>query len=310
VSLLFGASTYDADEWMAALRRRLPDVEIRRWPEDPGDLGEVEYVLIQSVRRFDYASVPNVRIIFTLGAGADRILRKPELPAKVPVVRAVSAGVVQRMVQYVQYAVLHFHRGFDRFRENQAAERWESRPGAGNHERRVGVMGLGSIGEPAARALVEMGFPVAGWSRRAKTVAGVTVFSGADGLLPFLGRVDILVCLLPLTAETAGILNARTFAALPAGAYVVNAARGRHLVEPDLLAALDDGRIAGAMLDVFEGEPLAPSHPFWCHPRVVVTPHAAGWNDAGSAAEHVAWNIRRVQVGLPPHPVVDRDAGY
>lgn len=310
MAFLFGASTYDNDKWMAALRRHLPELEIRLWPDAMGDPADIDYVMVQSVRRFDFSGLPNVRIIFTMGAGADHILKKPELPANVPIVRAVSDGVVSRMVQYVQYAVLHFHCQFDQFREHQSKRQWVSVPGPENAARRVGVLGLGAIGEPVARALAGMGFDTAGWSRRRRDIDHVTGFSGPDGLVAFLARTDILVCLLPLTEETAGILNAQNLRHLPRGAHVINAGRGGHLIEHDLLTALDDGHIAGAMLDVFAKEPLPDDHPFWSHPRIVVTPHAAGWNDADSAAAHVARNIRNLAEGKPLHPVVDRDGGY
>ncbi|MCG8509268.1 MAG: glyoxylate/hydroxypyruvate reductase A [Rhodospirillales bacterium] len=310
MAFLFGASTYDNDEWTAALRRHLPDLEIRLWPDQMGDPADIEYVMVQSVRRFDFSSIPNVKIIFTMGAGAGYILKKPELPQDVPIVRAVSDGVVTRMVQYVQYAVLHFHRQFDQFRKHQAKQEWLSVPGPENAERRVGVLGLGSIGEPTARMLAEMGFDTAGWSRTKRNIEGVTGYCGPQGLTEFLARTDILVCLLPLTAETTGILNAETLRRLPKGACLINVGCGGHLVEQDLLTALDHGHIAGAMLDVFAKEPPPEGHPFWTHPKVVVTPHAAGWNDPESAAAHVARNIRNLAEGKPLHPVVNRGAGY
>ena len=310
MTLLFSTSTFNAEEWLTALRHHLPEVEVRTWPDAPGDPAEVEYVLIQSVGKFDYGLYPNLRIIFTMGAGADYILSKPELPEGVPIVRMISSSIVEHMAHYVQYAVLHFHRGFHRFRANQAARVWEPVRGPANMARRVGVMGLGALGGPVARALAAMGFATAGWAVDAPVIEGVQTYEGADSLDAFLARSDILVCLLPLTPATRDILNARTFALLPDGAVVINVARGQHLVEEDLLAALDSGHLAGAMLDVFRKEPPPPEHPFWSHPKVVMTPHSAGFNDADAAAAHVAWNIRRLQAGDPLHPLVDRAAGY
>lgn len=310
MTLLFSTSTFDAEEWLTALRRHLPDVEVRTWPDSPGDPADVEYVLIQSVGRFDYGIYPNLRIIFTMGAGADYILSKPELPAGVPIVRMISASIVDHMSHYVQYAVLHFHRGFHRFRANQAAHVWEPVRGPANATRRVGVMGLGALGAPVARTLAGMGFPTAGWAVDPPAVDGVETFDGAGALDAFLARTDILVCLLPLTPETRDILDARAFARLPEGAVVINVARGQHLVEEDLLAALDSGHLAGAVLDVFRKEPPPPESPLWDHPQVVMTPHSAGFNDAEAAAAHVAENIRRLHAGEPLHPVVDRTAGY
>ncbi len=312
MTLLFSTSTFDVGEWQTALTRHLADlgVRVRLWPEDTGPVDEVEYVLIQSVGKFDYSLYPNLRIIFTMGAGADYILSKPELPQGVPIVRMISASIVDHMTHYVQYAVLHFHRGFHKFREDQAAKTWTPVRGPGNAARGVGVMGLGALGGPVATALAGMGFRTAGWTVGGETLDGVEVFRGAEALGAFLARTDILVCLLPLTEDTRDILNAELFAQLPEGAVVINVARGQHMVEEDLLAALDSGHLGGAFLDVFRKEPPPEDHPFWSHPKVVITPHSAGFNDADAAAAHVAENIRRLRDGEPLHPVVSRDAGY
>ncbi len=312
MTLLFSTSTFDVGEWQAALARHLSSsgVNVRLWPDDPGSVDDVEYVLIQSVGKFDYSLYPNLKIIFTMGAGADYILSKPEVPKGVPIVRMISASIVDHMTHYLQYAVLHFHRGFHRFRENQAGRTWEPVRGSGNASCRVGVMGLGALGGPAAKVLTEMGFRVAGWSVGDEAIDGVEVFRGTEALDAFLARTDILICLLPLTEDTRDILNADLFARLPEGAVVINVARGQHMVEEDLLAALDSGHLAGALLDVFRKEPLPDDHPFWRHPKVVVTPHSAGFNDADAAAAHVADNIRRFGNGEPLFPVVDRDAGF
>jgi glyoxylate/hydroxypyruvate reductase len=310
MSLLFSTSTFDVEEWLAALRRHLPDVDVHHWPDEADDPAEVEYVLIQSVGKFDYSLYPNLRIVFTMGAGADYILSKPELPAGVPIVRMVSSSIVEAMTHYVQYAVLHFHRGFQRFRENQISRIWEPIRGPANQARRVGVMGLGPLGDAVARTIAAMNFPTAGWAVDPPAIEGVTVHDGPDALNAFLARTDILVCLLPLTPGTRGILNTRTFAQLPRGAIVINVARGQHLVEEDLLEALESGHLAGAMLDVFIKEPLPPEHPFWSNPRIVVTPHSGGFNDADAAAAHVAWNIDQFYKGEPLAPLVDRTTGF
>ena len=176
--------------------------------------------------------------------------------------------------------------------------------------KRVGILGLGELGSDAARVLASIGFDVAGWSRREKTIDGVQSFFGEDAFTPFLGRTDILVCLLPLTEAPRGILNADTLSQLPEGAYVINAARGGHQVEADLLAALDSGHLAGAALDVFNEEPLPASSPIWDHPKVLVTPHIASLSSPGSAAREIAANIRRIRKGEEPTDQVSLDAGY
>jgi glyoxylate/hydroxypyruvate reductase A len=172
------------------------------------------------------------------------------------------------------------------------------------------VLGLGAIGGDTAAKLASLGFQVAGWSRTPKALEGIESFHGEAGFLPFLQRTDILVCLLPLTPETTGVLDARAFAALPAGAYVINLARGGHVVEEDLLAAIDGGHLAGATLDVFQTEPLPNGHPFWAHPKVHVTPHIAGLTNPRTSAAQVIENIRRVRAGQPPLNLVDAARGY
>jgi len=177
-------------------------------------------------------------------------------------------------------------------------------------DRRVGFLGLGELGAAAARTLAGRNFAVAGWSRRPKGLAGIATFAGADGLRPFLARTDILVCLLPLTTETRGIVNADTLSALPRGATLINLARGGHVVDDDLLAALDNGQLGRAVLDVFNTEPLPSDHPYWTHPRVVITPHMAAETDPTTATTQVVENLRRLRAGEPLRNVVDRAAGY
>jgi glyoxylate/hydroxypyruvate reductase A len=198
----------------------------------------------------------------------------------------------------------------DAYRAQQEKREWRQLSQKLARERRVGVLGLGVLGADAARVLRELRFDVAGWSRSPKELEGITCFHGSAGLAEFLARTEILVCLLPLTPETTGILNWETLAALPRGACVINAARGGHVDEADLLAELDSGHIAGASLDVFAQEPLDTEHPFWSHPRVIVTPHVASVTHARTAADHIAAQISRFEAGLPLEDVVDRRRGY
>ena len=215
------------------------------------------------------------------------------------------------MVEYVVLQVLDWHRQADIYRGQQRKALWRPRRQKLARERTVGVMGLGELGRATAAALAMLKFDVAGWSRSARTLDGVTCFHGADqGFGHFLARSEILICLLPLTRETAGILCGKTFARLPMGAYLINAARGGHLVETDLLAALGGGRIAGAALDVFADEPLPRGHPFWRDPRITITPHIASVTHARTAARSVAANIRRVEAGEALESLVDPKRGY
>jgi glyoxylate/hydroxypyruvate reductase A len=254
---------------------------------------------------------PNLKAIFSLGAGVDHLFRDADLPAGVPVVRLVDKALTRNMTEYVVHWVLHYHRGFPQYAELQRRGEWRALPVPDPPERkRVGIMGLGVLGGDVARALLGLGFTVAGWSRTPKQIDGVESFAGDAGLVPFLSRLHNLVCLLPLTPETEGIIDRQTLSALPPGAFVINVARGGHLVEEDLLAALDAGHIAGATLDVFRTEPLPEDHPFWHHPRVVVTPHVASQTDPRSAADEVAANIRRIRAGQPPINIADPTRGY
>jgi glyoxylate/hydroxypyruvate reductase A len=209
----------------------------------------------------------------------------------------------------VVLAVLRHHRQFDHFEREQRAGRWSFALPAQAADRRVGIMGLGELGGAAARSLAGLGFPVAGWSRSEKDLPGIETF-GHAGWRAFLARTDILVCLLPLTADTAGILDAATFAGLPQGAFVINVARGAHLVEDDLIAALDRGQLAGATLDVFRAEPLPAGNPLWRHPKVLITPHVASYSSPATAAAGVVENIARARAGQPLLHQVDRRRGY
>src|SRR5438132_3737084 len=212
--------------------------------------------------------------------------------------------------EYVVLQVVRLHRGDLDYRAQQERKDWRELDQKNAADRRVGILGFGELGQDAATKLSALGFDVAGWSRSAKTAAGIATYAGAAGLPELLGRSEILVCLLPLTAETEGILNARTLALLPPGAALVNAARGAHLAEEDLLAALASGQLSGAVLDVFRDEPLPAGHPFWHHPRIVVTPHVAAFTNPATAAPIILDNIRRFGAGRPLLNQVDPARGY
>jgi glyoxylate/hydroxypyruvate reductase A len=219
----------------------------------------------------------------------------------------LEPGLAEQMREYVTLGVLALHRDLPLYLDNQRARRWQpaaNRPAA---ERRVGVMGLGTLGQAALAALAPFGFPLAGWSRSRKAIPGVDCFTDLDA---FLARTDILVCLLPLTPETTGLLDARLFARLPQGARLLHAGRGRQLDPAALLAALDGGRLAAAMLDVTDPEPLPPDDPLWHHPRVILTPHVAGQARAEEAAAHVIAGIRADRTGAPVPGLVDPERGY
>jgi glyoxylate/hydroxypyruvate reductase len=308
MALMFLSADDPAEAWRKALLAELPELDFRIWPE-VGDPAAIDLALVWQPPPGELARYPNLRAILSLGAGIDGLLAQPGLP-DVPIARMVDPSFTRTMTEYVVLATLRHHRQFDHFEREQRAARWSYAFPPQAADRRVGVMGLGVLGSAAAASLAAHGFPVAGWSREAKQLSGIESFAGRAGLPAFLARTDILVCLLPLTRDTAGILNAATFACLPRGAYLINVARGAHLVEADLITALDSDQLAGATLDVFREEPLPAHHPLWRHPNVLITPHVASYASPLTAAEGVAANIRRAGAGQPLLHQVDRARGY
>lgn len=308
-TVLFYSLSLDPSAWRDALAARVPGLDFRVHPEI-GRGEEVEVLLAWKPPAGTFARLPNLKLIYCTGAGVDQLFADPELPAGVPILRIVDHRQADDMCGYVLGAVLHHHRELDFYAEMQRQGRWEKRPHRYITSSRVGVMGLGALGGAAARRIAACGFATAGWSRSRREIEGVDCFAGAAELDAFLARTDILVCLLPLTPDTTDILNAGLFARLPAGASVINVGRGPHLVDQDLIDALDSGHLAGATLDVFRREPLPADHPFWRHPRVRVTPHLASLADADSVVEQIADNLRRLQDGRPLLNQVDRAAGY
>src|SRR6516164_9088891 len=267
MALLFRSTVDSAARWRAQLTRLTQQLDIRVWPEI-GNPAEIDYALVWRPEPGFLASLPNLKLILSLGAGVVKILGDPLLPRHLPIVRLVDPHMTHAMSEYVVLQVLRLHRRDLEYRAQQQAVVWRELDQPNAVERRVGILGLGELGQDAAKKLTALWFDVAGWSRGERTVPGVASYAGANGLPQLLCRSEILVCLLPLTAETEGILNARNLGLLPKGAALVNAARGAHLVEEDLRAALAAGQISAAVLDVFRKEPLPAGHPFWRHPRV------------------------------------------
>jgi len=307
--LLYRSSSDSADLWLAELRKHIPELEMRVFPE-VGEPRDIDAALVWKPQPGLLASLPNLKLIMSLGAGVDHLLEDATTPRHVPIVRLVDPYMTEAMSEYVLTQVLRLHRLDFAYRAQQRERMWRELRQPNAAERRVGVLGLGELGSDAARKLAVFGFKVAGWSRRERRLPGIESFHGPDGLIALARRSDILVCLLPLTPDTAGILDARLFAALPRAAAIVNAARGRHLVEADLLAALESGQLSAAVLDVFDQEPLPPKHPFWGHPKIIVTPHVAAATHAPTAAAGVAENLRRLSDGRPLINVVDLAHGY
>lgn len=294
--------------WAEVFEQHAPGIDFRIWP-DVGDPAAVRF-LAAWVPPDDIAErFPQLQVLFSSGAGVDQF-DLSALPPGLPVVRMVEPGIVQGMVEYVTHAVLDLHRDRPAYRRQQQSGEWNPLPVQMARQRRVGVLGLGSLGQAVLGQLRGLGFDCAGWSRSRHAVEGVRCYAGPDELPAFLNRTDILVCLLPLTDATRGFLNAGLFAQLPMGAGLVQVGRGPQLVDADLLAALSLGRIGEAVLDVTDPEPLPAGHPFWRHPRIQLTPHIASMTQPVSAAEAVIDNLRRFEAGEAMVGLVDRSRGY
>ena len=308
MTFLYKANVVRGAEWARFFRERAPDMPFRLWP-DIGDPAAVRYLAAWVPPDDIAATFPNLELVFSVGAGVDQF-DVAKLPAHVPLVRMLEPGIAESMVEYVTMAVLALHRDLLHFIAQQREQVWREIRITPAARRRVGVMGLGQLGQAVLERLKAFGFPLAGWNRSPRVVDGVDCHVGDDALPDFLARTDILVCLLPLTDETRGILNARLFERLPRGAGLVNVGRGGHLVEADLIAALDRGVLSGAVLDVAEQEPLPAGHPFWSHPHILVTPHNASMTTPETAVDFVLDTIARHRRGEALPGRVDRQRGY
>jgi glyoxylate/hydroxypyruvate reductase A len=255
------------------------------------------------------ATFRNLELVFSVGAGVDQF-DFSQLLAHVPLIRMLEPGIAESMVEYVTMAVLALHRDLLHFIAQQREQTWREIRITQAAKRRVGVMGLGLLGQAVLERLKLFGFPLAGWNRSPRTIQGVSCHAGGQALPAFLAQTDILVCLLPLTSETHGILNTSLFERLPRGAQLVNVGRGGHLVETDLIEALEQGLLSAAVLDVAEHEPLPAGHPFWSHPRILLTPHIASMTTPETAVEFVLDTIGRHRRGETLPGRVDRERGY
>jgi len=298
-------------EWRGHFAEFAPGLECRWWDDPALDPAAVDFALVWDPEPGRLARLPRLRAIFGSGAGVDAIVADPDLPRHVPLVRCVPPEATQRMAEFVVWAVLSLNRDSRRMAIAQARREWDyfEAPCAAT-ERSVGIMGLGSMGLRAAEVLRGIGVPVLGWSRTRKAIPGVECFAGWAELPGFLARSAVLACLLPATPETEGIIAAPLLAALPRGAGLVQAGRGVHQVLPDILAALDSGQLSGAVLDVFEPEPLESDSPAWTHPRVTVTPHVASLPSRRERARYVAGCIARLGRGEPLPNLFDPARGY
>jgi len=299
----------DVERWQREMRAVLGDFDLRVYP-DIGPPEDIEFALVWMPPLGVLARLPNLKAIFSIGAGVSHILRDPEVPKHVPIVRLVYETLTHDMTLHVLHWVLHFHRNFHVYARDQREIRWKRLTYPETPERRIGVLGLGEIGGPAAKQIADLGFTVAGWSRQRKDLPGIRCLAGEAELPALLAQSDILVNLLPPTPQTQNLLDAERLALLPKGAFLINVGRGDVLDDAALLAALDSGHLAAAALDVFRTEPLPPDHPFWSHPGIHITPHSAGPTNQRIGPQAIARNIQRMLRGEAPHPVIDPVLGY
>lgn len=310
MNLLF-ASTDAPAPWLEAIAEVIPEATVFVQDRDTYDPTAIDYALVWRPGAGVLAACENLKAIFNLGAGVDALLKDATLPAHVPIVRLVDPRLSAGMTEYVVHWVLHFHRDLPLYAQQQVARTWVQHDNADPAERRIGILGYGELGRNAARALGMLGFSdIAGWSRNPKHGDGVKSYSGADEIDAFLARTDILINLLPDTPATRGVLDGARLAALPRGAYLINAGRGATVNEPDLIEALSSGHIAGCALDVFAEEPLPADSPLWAMENVYVTPHIASLTDPKSATRVIKSGIEALEAGREPANIVDKTQGY
>ncbi|HET6602689.1 MAG TPA: glyoxylate/hydroxypyruvate reductase A [Xanthomonadaceae bacterium] len=294
--------------WRGAFAAAAPELAVVGWDEPAA--AQAEYVAAWDPPDGFFARFARLRAVFALGAGVERLLGRDDLPAEVPLLRLLDAGMAAQMFEYALVGVLAWQRRMPEYASQQSRQRWQPLPARARSDVRVGVLGLGAIGSAVARSLAALDYRVSGWSRSPKTVAGCQALHGTDALCVVLAQTDVLVNLLPSTPYTRGLLDARRLRQLPVGAYVVNAARGDQLDAQALLALLESGHLSGALLDVFATEPLPADSPLWRHPRVTLTPHVAAVTQIDPAVAQILAGIAGIEAGRMPPGRVDRALGY
>ena len=314
MTILLAPSGWEIGDWQAALKTQAPERHVVT-QSDPAAFAEVRYALVWQPPAGLLAQLPKLELVVNLGAGVDAILADRTIPKSVPIIRALDPNITSQMTEWVVLQVLYHFRQMPAYQAQQRERRWKQRPQKAANAATIGLMGAGVLGQAAAKVLQALGFQVIGWSRTAKTGQGFPIFGGEAGLSEFLEATDILVCLLPLTPETTGILNRKLFARLKrngplGGPVLINGGRGREQVEPDILRALDDGTLIGATLDVFVVEPLPAVSPLWLHPKLTITPHVAADSDPEAMTAYVLGQLAHFEAGRPMNNVVDRKAGY
>ncbi len=298
----------DPKPWVEELLRKDPSLDIRIWPND-GDCNEIVGALTWMHSEGALQDYPNLKWASSMGAGVDQFLNDAKVPAHIIITRLVTDQLAESMFEYVQTAVLYFFRQLDAYRNDQIQKVWRPLPAPSKLNLTIGIMGLGKLGKYLAEQFSNDGFQVVGWARSQKNIHNVTCYD-QKALPDFLAKTNMLVCMLPLTEDTENILNADLFAQLPKGAHVINVARGAHLVEQDLIDALDSEQLSGACLDVFRTEPLPKAHPFWSHQNILITPHISSQTDPREVIPQILENYNRLQNGEVLLNLVDLERGY
>ena len=310
MALLYMSGRDDGPVWETCLAPHLPGLDFRIHP-DCGAVDDIKAALVWDHPLDDLARFPCLRLVMSLGAGVDHVLASRHLvPEGVALTRIVDPAMTAQMTGWCVMVMLDHLRRMQDYRRLHEERRYEELEVPLPHDVTVGILGLGVLGGDCSRVITAMGYQVRGWSRSPHHIDGVTCQSGLEALKDFLAPCDVVICLLPLTQETEGILDARTMSWMKRGAFLINAARGGHVVEEDLVQAIDTGQLAGAALDVQRREPMPHDHPFWYHPKIMTFPHIAAFTVPETSAGQIAENCRRLQTGDPFLNVVDLDRGY
>lgn len=309
MSIVIISQKQDIKDWEAAFKSLDSELEVGIYPND-SQREKVEMAIVWKHPHGVLSNYPNLKCIAAMGAGVDHILSDPDLPSNAIITRLIDSELSTDMTEFVRALVMNHLRKLSIYKYQEGIKDWHQHDYSSVKEVNIGIMGLGVLGRHVASQLRALGFNLFGWSQSDKNIVGVTTYSGDVGLAAFLNQSEILVCMLPLTTKTKNILNAQTFKKLPKNAFIINVARGEHLVDDDLVTMIDNGHLSGASLDVFRKEPLPVEHPFWAHPKINVTPHIASVTNPVSASKQIFENYLLLQQGLPLVNTIDRGKGY
>ncbi len=309
MALVLIAPDRNMSPWIDALEAIDPNLDIEIWPHID-DYQKVQFAVCWNQPKHVLDQFPNLKAVSSLGAGVDHLINDETLPKSVAICRVVATSLVQQMKEYILGAVINIQRNFVQYLRQQDADKWQPHNHLLAKDLQIGVMGLGKLGRPVAHQLAQLGYNVSGWSGSPKELSDIRTFAGKKQLSSFLDGIQILICLLPLTEETKDILDLKLFKQLDNNAWIINVARGAHLVEEDLIYALDTNILQGAWLDVFREEPLPDKHAFWNRENIIITPHVASITKPTEVADQIVDNYKRVLSGMAPNNLIDPQKGY